>query len=156
MNKVIAFGVLKILHNLSSMQKSLLAKNCWGKQVLNQFFILTSSFSEQKSVVSLHKKWSFPLRISSVNVTKRIWSHLLNKYLMKNVIFCAVYTFQRSSATRPCTLLFFVWKWIASTLSFKYHETNDDVFRPLDLVFRTSRFFLRTRVQVRIRFSDEA
>ena len=28
---------------------------------------------------SLHKKWSFPLRISSVNVTK---SHLLKKSLM--------------------------------------------------------------------------
>ena len=36
---------------------------------------------------SLHKKWSFPLRISTVNVTKsavllRIWSHLLKKSLM--------------------------------------------------------------------------
>ena len=41
---------------------------------------------------SLHKKWSFPLRISSVNVTKsavflRIWSHLLKKYLMENFTF---------------------------------------------------------------------
>ena len=36
---------------------------------------------------SLHKKWSFPLRISSVNVTK---SHLLKKSLMQNFIFCVV------------------------------------------------------------------
>ena len=45
--------------------------------------------------LSLHKKWSFPLRISSVNVTKsagflRIWSHLLKKSLIENNIFCAV------------------------------------------------------------------
>ena len=42
----------------------------------------------------LRKKWSFPLRISSVNVTKsvflRIWSHLLNKCLMESIILCAV------------------------------------------------------------------
>ena len=41
---------------------------------------------------SLHKKWCFPLRISSVNVNKksflRIWSHLLKKYLIENFIFC--------------------------------------------------------------------
>ena len=40
------------------------------------------------------KKWSFPFRISSVNVTKcagnRIWSHLLKNSLMENLIFCAV------------------------------------------------------------------
>ena len=40
---------------------------------------------------SLHKKWSFPLRISPVNVTKSaIWSDLLKKLLMENLIFCAV------------------------------------------------------------------
>ena len=43
-----------------------------------------------------HKKWSFALRISSVNVTKAswsflwIWSHLLKNSLMENFIFCAV------------------------------------------------------------------
>ena len=36
---------------------------------------------------TLHKKWSFPLRISSVNV---IWSLFLKKSLMENFIFCAV------------------------------------------------------------------
>ena len=42
----------------------------------------------------LHKKWSFLLSISSVNVTKsavlRIWSHLLKKSLVEIFIFCAV------------------------------------------------------------------
>ena len=33
------------------------------------------------------KNWSFPLRISSVNV---IWSHLMKKSLMENFFFCAV------------------------------------------------------------------
>ena len=45
---------------------------------------------------SLHKKWGFLLRISSVNVAKsaencqrklRIWNHLLKKSLMENFIF---------------------------------------------------------------------
>ena len=45
---------------------------------------------------SLYKKLSFPLRTSSLNVTKirrklRIWSHLLEKSLMENFIFCAVW-----------------------------------------------------------------
>ena len=35
---------------------------------------------------TLHKNWSFPLRISSVKVS---WSHLLKKSLMENFIFCA-------------------------------------------------------------------
>ena len=47
---------------------------------------------------SLHKKWSFPSRISSVNVTKstgksflkNLKLHLLKKSLMENLIFCAV------------------------------------------------------------------
>ena len=41
---------------------------------------------------ALDKKWSFPLRISSVNVTNflRIWSHLLTKSLMENFNFSEV------------------------------------------------------------------
>ena len=46
------------------------------------------------NICSLHKKWSFPLRISSVNVTEsaflRICAHLLKKSLIKNFIFSAV------------------------------------------------------------------
>ena len=40
-------------------------------------------------IETLHKKWSFPLRISSVNVAKFflwIWSHLLKICLMENFI----------------------------------------------------------------------
>ena len=41
---------------------------------------------------ALHKKWSFALRISSVNVTKSAGncSHLLKKSLVESFIFCAV------------------------------------------------------------------
>ena len=35
----------------------------------------------------LHDKWNFLLRISSGNVTKRIWSYLLKKLLMEDFIF---------------------------------------------------------------------
>ena len=44
--------------------------------------------------LTLHKKCNFPLRISSVNVTKSTVNcgtmHLLKKSLMENFIFCAV------------------------------------------------------------------
>ena len=53
---------------------------------------------------ALHKKGSFPLKISSVNMTKSAgncgftikdffskWDHLLKKSLMENFIFCAWY-----------------------------------------------------------------
>ena len=43
---------------------------------------VTNSMSEDKDN-SLYKKWSFPWRISSVNVTKSAES------LMENFIFCA-------------------------------------------------------------------
>ena len=48
----------------------------------------------EMAVLTLHKKWSFPLRISSkcdqICRKLRIWSHLLKKSLMENFIFCAV------------------------------------------------------------------
>ena len=44
----------------------------------------------------LHKKWNFPLRISSVSVTKTAvyygWSHSLKKSLIGNFIFCAQFS----------------------------------------------------------------
>ena len=58
--------------------------------------LYTRKFVSEKELKLLQKKWSFPIRISSVNVTKsavRIWSHLLKKSLMKNFIFCAVNIF---------------------------------------------------------------
>ena len=64
----------------------------------------------------LHKKWSFPLWISSVNVNKfagklQIWSHLVKKSLMENFIVCVVhydtkwyyYTHNTLSVTWPST-----------------------------------------------------
>ena len=43
-------------------------------------------------MLTLYKKWSFPVRFSLVNVTSflRIWLHLLKKSLMENFIFYAV------------------------------------------------------------------
>ena len=39
---------------------------------------------------TLRKKWSFQLRISSVNSFLRIWSHFLKRSLIENFIFCVV------------------------------------------------------------------
>ena len=56
----------------------------------------------------------------------------------------------------PCTLLLFKWKWITSTLSFMLLEKNDNVFSPWGSVFPRGPFFLRSRVQVQVRFWDDA
>ena len=70
--------------------KSFWLRNSCFTYLYAQFITLfTSKFT------ALHKKWSFPFRISSVNVTKsavslRIWSHLLKKSIMENFIICAV------------------------------------------------------------------
>ena len=41
---------------------------------------------------TMDKKWSFPVRVSSLNGIKllRMWSHLLKKPSLKNFVFCAV------------------------------------------------------------------
>ena len=62
---------------------------------------------------SLHKKWSFPLRTPSVNVTKigsflRIWAHLLQKSLIENFNFSAVRHLKRGIKL-PWELLTFSW-----------------------------------------------
>ena len=51
------------------------------------FFFCTSF-----SLIRLHKKWNFPIKVSSVNVTKsgEIWWNLQKKSLMENFIFCPV------------------------------------------------------------------
>ena len=47
-------------------------------------------FARFTCALQLHKKWSFPLRIPSVNVTEKNWN-LLKKSLMENFIFsCSV------------------------------------------------------------------
>ena len=63
----------------------------WSLWKSYRFFFPHGTWKDDSA---LHKKWSFPLRISSVNVIKsrklRIWSHLLKKPLLENFIFCAV------------------------------------------------------------------
>ena len=60
---------------------------------------------------SLHKILSFPLRISSINMTKSagIRSHLLKESLMENFIFCAAGIYN--------------WEWLFLEIYF-YHVTN--------------------------------
>ena len=81
----------------------------WGKKSLwkNEKFCIYKPCPRVKwrrriliKQVTFHKKWSFPLRISSINLTKSTvfygsgqvsWSHLLRKSLMKNFNFYAVH-----------------------------------------------------------------
>ena len=52
---------------------------------------IESLATEDISEKALHEKWSFPLRISSANVTNcGFWSHLLKKSLKENFNFCTV------------------------------------------------------------------
>ena len=54
-------------------------------------WVAQACLESDKVFLTLHKKWSFLLRIASVNVTKsadlRIWSHLLKKSVMVNSFF---------------------------------------------------------------------
>ena len=87
------------------LKKVLLCQKYYQNHYYNYLLILNSlavPWSSIKSSVRipLHKKWSFLLTISSVNVTKstvswRNLKNLLKKSLMENFIFCAV-SFQRS------------------------------------------------------------
>ena len=97
--------------------KSFWLRNSCFTYLYAQFITLfTSKFT------ALHKKWSFPFRISSVNVTKsavslRIWSHLLKKSIMENFIICAVLlTEDGGLLQRPKTKLH--WKEITKIFSF--------------------------------------
>ena len=62
---------------------------------LNITYIYDANDNNEVVVWLTAKKWSFPLTISSVNVTTpaiscRFWPHLQIKSLMENFIFCAV------------------------------------------------------------------
>ena len=73
-------------------------KVCFNKFYLVHFRIsyLMCSLSHWKNkVVTLHKKLSFPWSISSINISRSvvssfIWSHVMRKYFMENLDFCAV------------------------------------------------------------------
>ena len=69
----------------------------WYKKSLSSIGLIMMTHRKylvKKSQHSLHKKWIFPLRISSVNVTKSGKSDkkffCLKKSLMENFTFCAV------------------------------------------------------------------
>ena len=70
----------------------------------------SASSRETEDLLTLHKKWSFPSRIFSVNVTKSAvscgFNHLLTKSLMENFIFCAVPCLLKKSSTENFT---FAW-----------------------------------------------
>ena len=101
-------------HNFCSIfRKLMLAKFYTQKLVSLRYYIITyilflflliillqvlyvNRFCSSKILFALLKKWSFPLKISSVNVTKsaglRIRSHILKKSLMENFIFEQCYS----------------------------------------------------------------
>ena len=66
---------------------SIIERFCLCNHLLSGFFPRHYLVCYYYDPFSLHKKWSFPLRISSVNVTK--WKIL--KSLIENFIFCAVF-----------------------------------------------------------------
>ena len=62
------------------------------KRHISKILAVKSFWKRFRQVLTLYKRRSFPLRISSVNVTKSdvlwgIWSHLLKKFLMENFFF---------------------------------------------------------------------
>ena len=77
---------------------------CSGTHVQSQIILDPDYLSDYPSVsydyVSMHEKWSFLLRISSVNVTKSALScgfdHLLRKSLIENFIFYAVFSITKT------------------------------------------------------------
>ena len=88
----------------------------WGTQflilVLNSFrhvkFLCLSGKIIHKVDLTLHKKWSFPLKI---------WSHSLKKYLMENVIFCAVLKRKSCQFHNALLLESSLWKILCITVS---------------------------------------
>ena len=83
--------------------------DCRGKNVETNLGV-----TSWKWLQALHKKWSFPLRISSVDVTKSAgnWRNLL-KFLMENFIFCAVKAILTDSGEINSINLWFnyFWNW---------------------------------------------
>ena len=80
--------------NFGNFLRTPFLQNTSGRMPLNIPHYNTQKTPAMSNHQSQHKKWNFPLSISSVNVTKSagnlIWSHLLKKSLRENFIFCAV------------------------------------------------------------------
>ena len=84
--------------------KSLIIQPCYNQDIFRATVILnnlanrlffSASVTHHGLYNTLHKKWSFPLRISSSKCDQIrsflwIWSHLMKKSLMENFIFCSV------------------------------------------------------------------
>ena len=75
--KVIAFAVLKILHNLLSIQKSLFANNCWSKMRKSAQHDLTFIF------IKLSEKRSSFVKIRLVLETKNVASFIKTRFYLK-------------------------------------------------------------------------
>ena len=134
---VIAFAVLKILHNLCSIQKSLFANNCWSKirksaqwdlafilielsEKLNSF-VKMRLVLEIKNIVSFIKT-RFYLKGGCTKMRKHAETFHANKgYKMAIVFFIPVSLFSKNkfrvqfsnvicTKTWPCTLLHFTFQ----------------------------------------------
>ena len=68
--------------------------------------------------ISLHNKWSFPFR------KMRIWLHLLKKFLMEKLVFCAVffkYFLSREATCFPnASFIFWITKSESSLLKLQF------------------------------------
>ena len=78
---------------------------------------------------TLHKKWSFPLRISLVNVTKSAvsWSHSLKKSLMENFIFWEVLNISLAINARGSLLEIRLWPNSIQSVSQKFKYLLQEV-----------------------------
>ena len=89
-NIVLSFILICLSSGLKFLCR-MLPKNWMQCSYLVANLCCRSSLCNILMLITLHKKWGFPLKISSVNVTKsagrlRICSHLLKKSLMENLI----------------------------------------------------------------------
>ena len=80
--KCISLFELKLWRMHQKFKRDIIVQKFMTKNIIQKIL--------QQENNTLHEKWSFPVRICSVNMKLRIWSHLLKKSVMKNFIFCVV------------------------------------------------------------------
>ena len=101
--------------------------------------------------MSQHKKRSFPLRISPVNVTRkmRIWSHLLMESLMENLFFVKWYVFIliANSSRTPKRLLLDV-LWTSCVRSISYIKVQKQLFEEFAIRKRHTMKFVTSRLRI--------
>ena len=165
---VIAFAVLKILHNLVSIQKSLFANKWWSRIRKSVHCDLTFIFIELSETLNSFVKISLVLEIKKRFIKTRFYLKTgcmkMHKYAetfhankgckLAIVFFILISLFSKEkfrvqfsnvicTKTRPCTPLLFIWKWITLVLSFVLLEKNDKVFSSSGPVFPRVFFFFR-------------